>query len=271
MKDIPLGKNVEYKTKYAPEVLFPIERKISRDQFGITQSFNGVDIWNCYEVSWLNNSGKPEVRILEIYISSTSEYLVESKSLKLYLFSLNNEKFASEEEVTMTIKNDLDKCLNDKVFVLMRKMDFFDNQKITKADGVCIDDIEGDFENLDPETQRPKIESDEIVHEKLFSNLHKTNCLITSQPDWATFFIEYKGKKISQLSLLQYIVSHRGVDMFHEQSVEKCFQDIMESCNPESLTIYARYTRRGGIDINPIRSTEKIQNIEELNFRLARQ
>lgn len=271
MSEIPLGNNVEYKKNYAPDVLFPIARETSRRNLKITNSFYGFDIWNCYEISWLNARSKPEVRILEIYVPSDSKNLVESKSLKLYLFSLNNEKFDSEEKLSAIIKNDLEKVLGSEITLKFRKMDFFKNKKLSEFEAESIDYIESNFENLEPTKNHLKTDDTKIVHEKLYSDLHKTNCLITSQPDWATIFVEYKGAKIIHESLLKYIVSFRDEDMFHEHSVEKIFEDIKTTCKPDFLTVYARYTRRGGIDINPIRSTEKIENIEELNLRLPRQ
>jgi 7-cyano-7-deazaguanine reductase len=271
MSEMSLGKISEYKKNYAPEILFRIERKMDREKFGITTNFFGYDIWNCYELSWLDKNGKPNVRILEIYIPSTSEYIVESKSLKLYLFSLSNEVYDSETHIASVIKSDIEKNLESEVKIALKKLDFFDQIKLQSFEGICLDDLDFTSSDFFNKSSKPSLESEVEITEKFYSNLHKTNCLITSQPDYASIFIEYTGKKISKESILKYIVSFRDEDMFHEHSVEKIFNDIYLYCMPEELTVYARYTRRGGIDINPVRSSKEIDNIEKLNIRLARQ
>lgn len=272
MAEQVLGKTIAYPTNYAPAILVRIERSEGRKNIDNNFKFYGIDIWNCYEVSWLQENGKPEVRIMEIYIPSNSRYLVESKSLKLYLFSLNNEKFESEKEFLSIVKKDLENHLDCKIEISLKKLDDYKNYKLENFEAISIDDSQITGKYSSPSGEIIKYE-DKITEENLYSNLHKTNCLITSQPDWATLIISYKGHKINQSSLLDYIISYRNHDMFHEHSVEKILSDLLLSNKFENLTVYARYTRRGGIDINPIRSTKPISFDEafKLNNRLARQ
>jgi 7-cyano-7-deazaguanine reductase len=272
MAEQVLGQTVAYPTKYSPDILFKIKRSEGRKNINSDVEFFGIDIWNCYEISWINSKGKPEVRILEIYIPSTSEFLVESKSLKLYFFSLNNEKFDSEEVFKDLVKKDLESLLICTVHLELKKIQDYKNYKLESIDAISIDDIDISPRYTQPSQDIIKYKG-EIAEETLYSNLHKTNCLITSQPDWATLIISYKGLKIDHSSLLEYIISFRNEDMFHEHSVEKILSELLSSGKFEKLTVYARYTRRGGIDINPIRSTEPISITEaiSLNHRMARQ
>lgn len=271
MASLLLGKNVEYRSNYNPDLLFKIARSDGR-LYLPNMNYYGFDVWNCYEVSWLNPSGKPEVRILELYIDSSSEFIIESKSLKLYLFSLNNEKFASDQDVHRIIKNDLESLLGCSIYVNMKTLQEYENIKIEKPQGSLIDDEEIEEAYTEPNRSIIKLMPGEI-EEKLYSNLLKTNCLITSQPDWATLIISYKGRALSRKSLLEYIISFRSENMFHEHSVERIFTDIASSASYEKLVVEARYTRRGGIDINPIRSLCPIDlnTIEIANKPLARQ
>ena len=271
MSELILGKDTSYPDKYSPEILFPIPRSKGRDNIGKNVEYFGYDIWNCYEVSWLNMKGKPEVRIFEIYVPASSPNIIESKSLKLYLFSLNNEKFESEAELLKIVKSDLEAKIGSTTEIISRKISDYDNEKIYKPEGESIDDIdiEVDYENA--ESAEIKFESAEIVEESLYSDLHKTNCLITHQPDWASVMISYRGAKIERASLLNYIVSHRNANMFHEHSVEKIYADLISTGKFQDLTIYARYTRRGGLDINPIRSNKSINIDHSINKRFARQ
>lgn len=271
MSEILLGKKVNYDSKYNPNLLFPIPREKNRNSLASASWQEGFDIWNCYEVSWLNSKGKPQVKILELYVKASSPYIFESKSLKLYLYSLNNEKFESQEEILKIIKTDLENLIKSEITLIFRDLDFFNGKEFTAPNAHLIDNFEADGISASPSYDIIKIEQKIKVEEKLYSNLLRSNCLITNQPDWATILISYKGAKIAHDSLLAYILSYRNHNEFHEHCAERIYSDIMHACSPKELTIYARYTRRGGIDINPIRSSLPIQNLESLNFRLARQ
>lgn len=272
VKDSLLGKTTIYKDKYDKSLLFKIPRTIKRKELGIDSNyipFYGVDIWNAYELSWLNNKGKPCVAIARLYIPASSEFLVESKSLKLYFNSFNNNNFASIGEVSKIIEQDLSSLLGTKIKVEL--FDLLDTQeKIGIMPGENIDSI--DVECLEYDTANPALLKfkDSIVNEEINSNFLKSNCLITNQPDWGSITIKYSGKKLDRSSVLQYIVSLRNHNEFHEQCVERIFCDIKKAINPSFLSVYARYTRRGGIDICPYRTTNISFKIPD-NIRLIRQ
>lgn len=273
----PLGKPVEYPCDYQPSLLFAIERKEKRIELGIDASyeFHGEDIWNAYEISWLNQKGIPQVAIGEIRFPHSSPRIVESKSFKLYLNSLNQTRFSNIDEVKLIIANDLSVLVGSDVWVSLESIDE-SIQNIQKFESECIDqlDIENDTFEYSPRLLRLEgigktTNLDyEFVNESLCSHLLKSNCLITHQPDWASIVIEYKGPKISHASLLKYIISFRMHNEFHEQCVERVYCDLINQCNPSELTVYARYTRRGGIDINPWRSNCKDSMA---NTRMVRQ
>ena len=266
-----LGKNSNYDDAYNPDRLFAIPRLEKRLEIGIDPNnlpFKGLDLWNHYEVSWLNNKGKPIVAIAEIAYDCNSPNIIESKSLKLYFNSFNNHKFISSDEVQTIIQQDLEQQLQTKVSInLILAADFKDSNLAKGFTGECIDhhDIECDTYFPNPEYLNT---TNENVTEELYSNLLKSNCLVTGQPDWASVYIAYTGNKIEQKGLLKYLVSFRNHNEFHEQCIERIFNDILNYCKPKELTIYGRYTRRGGLDINPYRST-KNSNIK--NLRLIRQ
>ena len=234
------------------------------------QPFNqGADVWTCYELSWLNSNGLPQVAIADVEIDFKSENLIESKSFKLYLNSFNQTKFASIEEVEQTITRDLRKCASGQVSVKIHKLADYTNQPIVNFSGECIDEQEIQIESYIFSNQHlENVAEDEIVEETLVSHLLKSNCLITSQPDWGSVQIHYVGKRLNREKLLRYLVSFREHNEFHEQCVERIFTDLIQFAKPEKLTVYARYTRRGGLDINPFRS-----NFESIpvNLRMARQ
>lgn len=272
LKSLKLGQKTEYDSQYDRTLLQPVPRALNRDGLGITQKqpFTiGADIWTAYEISWLNEKGLPQVAIADIYLDYQSQNLIESKSFKLYLNSFNQNKFANSNAVQQTMQCDLSECAQGDVKVRLNPVDVYDSQKIDHLQGDCIDeqDIEITSYEFNADWLKDCI-SDEIVEEKLVSHLLKSNCLITNQPDWGTLHIHYVGKKIDHEKLLRYIVSFRQHNEFHEQCVERIFCDLMHYAKPEKLTVYARYTRRGGLDINPFRS-----NFENLpkNLRLARQ
>jgi len=271
-----LGQNISYKDKYDKNLLYPISRDLGRKEINITYPlpFFGFDIWNCYEFSWLNIKGKPEVRILELIISLDSENIVESKSLKYYLNSFNNTMFQNENIVKQIIENDLNDLLKSPILVMIKKLDSYNNMSLTSFAGHNLDliDIDGNSDNSQLNPDILQLSHDKVyVEEKLYSNLLKSNCLVTGQPDFASIQISYRGRKIAHDSLLKYLISFRNHNEFHEQCVERVFNDITNICKPDELTVYARYTRRGGIDINPIRSNCALNVTELNNLRHIRQ
>ena len=272
LKSLKLGQKTEYASQYDRTLLQPVPRALNRDGLGITQNqpFTiGADIWTAYEISWLNEKGLPQVAIADIYLDYQSQNLIESKSFKLYLNSFNQSKFTDFNAVQQTMQHDLSECAQGDVKVRLNPVAVYDAQKIDHLQGDCIDeqDIEITSYEFNADWLKDCV-SDEIVEEKLVSHLLKSNCLITNQPDWGTLHIHYVGKKIDQEKLLRYVVSFRQHNEFHEQCVERIFCDLMHYAKPEKLTVYARYTRRGGLDINPFRSN--FENLPE-NLRLARQ
>ena len=272
LKSLKLGQKTEYASQYDRTLLQPVPRALNRDGLGITQNqpFTiGADIWTAYEISWLNEKGLPQVAIADVYLDYQSQNLIESKSFKLYLNSFNQSKFADFNAVQQTMQRDLSECAQGDVKVRLNPVAVYDSQKIDHLQGDCIDeqDIEITSYEFNADWLKDCV-SDEIVEEKLVSHLLKSNCLITNQPDWGTLHIHYIGKKIDHEKLLRYVVSFRQHNEFHEQCVERIFCDLMYYAKPEKLTVYARYTRRGGLDINPFRSN--FENLPE-NLRLARQ
>ncbi|SFO68874.1 7-cyano-7-deazaguanine reductase [Pasteurella multocida] len=269
---LKLGQQTQYASNYDRTLLQPVPRHLNRDTLGIThtQPFHfGADIWTAYEISWLNLNGLPQVAIADVAIDFQSENLIESKSFKLYLNSFNQSKFATFEEVQQHLTQDLSNCAKGKVNVKLHPLSKYCHEPIVELAGECIDqqDIEINDYQFNPEILT-NCTHDQMVKESLVSHLLKSNCLITNQPDWGTLQIRYEGKQIDREKLLRYIISFRQHNEFHEQCVERIFCDLMQFAKPDKLTVYARYTRRGGLDINPFRS-----NFEAVpdNQRLARQ
>jgi 7-cyano-7-deazaguanine reductase len=270
LRNAPLGKKSSYIDTYTPSLLFPLPRQPKRDEIGIgpTLPFQGFDIWNGFELSWLNLKGKPIVAISEASFPCDSPFLVESKSQKLYLNSFNNSRFSSFDTVRATLESDLSKAAQAQVKVKIYSLNEAPN-KTTLLKGLCLDDLDIECTSFQPDRTTLKT-VDEAIEETVYTNLLKSNCLVTGQPDWGSVEISYKGKKIQHEGLLKYIVSLRNHNEFHEQCVERIFMDIQRTCSPEWLTVYARYTRRGGLDINPYRSNRpKIGEVD--NSRLIRQ
>lgn len=269
LNSLSLGKTTEYRETYAPELLQGVPRSLNRDDIKLFGDlpFSGVDRWTGYELSWLNLKGKPQIAILQCEVPATSAFLIESKSFKLYLNSFNQTQFESLTQVQKVIQQDLCSCAKAQVQVHLVSPREFKSLSMSTLDATCIDelDIEINEYQLNPTLLANE---DEWIEESLCSDLLKSNCLITNQPDWGSVFIRYKGKKINHASLLRYLISFRKHNEFHEQCVERIFCDIMHYCAPQLLTVYARYTRRGGLDINPFRSN--FENIYP-EFRLARQ
>lgn len=270
-----LGKQTAYIDVYDNSLLQPISRKFAREQLQIIGDlpFYGFDIWNCYEVSWLNQTGKPEIRILEFMVSSDSPNIIESKSLKLYLNSFSNTKLSSSEQVIELITRDLSLIFGSDVIVFLKDLESYDVTRLQSFSGINLDRLDVTITSFEISQNLPKLLEDntKIVDEVLYSNLLKSNCLVTNQPDWASVQISYRGKKIDHSSLLKYLVSFRNHNEFHEQCVERIFCDISKFCIPDELTVYARYTRRGGIDINPIRSSSNLDITKISNLRHIRQ
>ena len=269
---LKLGQQTKYAEKYDRTLLQPVPRRLNRDQLNITatQPFTiGADIWTAYEISWLNPKGVPQVAIADVSIDFRSENLIESKSFKLYLNSFNQTTFADFADVQQTLQRDLQDCAQGEVNVRLNSLADYTAQPIVALSGDCIDaqDIEVRDYAFNA-TLLNHCTGDHLVEETLVSHLLKSNCLITQQPDWGSLQIHYVGKQINREQLLRYIISFRQHNEFHEQCVERIFCDLMQYAKPEKLTVYARYTRRGGLDINPYRS-----NFEPLpqNVRLARQ
>ena len=269
---LKLGQQTKYAEKYDRTLLQPVPRHLNRDMLNITttQPFTiGADIWTAYEISWLNQKGVPQVAIADVSIDFRSENLIESKSFKLYLNSFNQTQFANFNEVQQILQQDLQDCAKGEVKVRLNSLTDYTQQPIAALAGSCIDGLDIEIEDYAFNAELLKdCTNDNIVEETLVSHLLKSNCLITQQPDWGSLQIHYVGKQINREQLLRYIISFRKHNEFHEQCVERIFCDLMHFAAPEKLTVYARYTRRGGLDINPYRS-----NFEPLppNLRLARQ
>lgn len=272
LSQAPLGRVSSYVDQYDASLLFPISRFDKRAEIGVTNSmpFFGADMWTAYEVSWLNARGKPQVALAHITVPCESPSIVESKSLKLYLNSLNGSVFADFETVTQILKQDLSAAVGVGVGVRLLKPEAFDAEAIHELAGLNLDRLDIDCNRYTPAPELLKLEAEEItISEVLVSHLLKSNCLVTGQPDWASVQISYSGRAINQEGLLQYLVSYRNHNEFHEQCVERIFMDIWTRCKPTKLAVYARYTRRGGLDINPFRTSHPAAL--PLNIRTARQ
>jgi 7-cyano-7-deazaguanine reductase len=267
LSQLTLGKATSYCSEYNPELLQAVPRTLNRDGLNISAEnlpFIGEDVWYGYELSWLNTRGKPIVAVAEFRFSCKSDNIVESKSFKLYLNSFNQSQFSSWEEVALCMEKDLSNTCGSTASVKLFPVDECSalniNHQIFSGKLTCIDeiDIEVNTYQLAPElllgTADNNVESKAVVNETLVSHLLKSNCLITNQPDWASIYIQYSGKEISHESLLAYLISFRQHNEFHEQCVERIFCDLKKYCQIDELTVFARYTRRGGLDINPYRS-----------------
>ena len=271
-KNLPLGKQTVYPSHYAPDLLCPFPRQIKRDLIGLSGSlpFAGYDIWNAYELSWLNGKGKPVVAMGEFHLPCSSPCLIESKSFKLYLNSFNQSRFASAKQVENCLIEDLSRAAGEHIRGRLIESDQFAGEQIQTLPGECLDDQDLAIDQylLDPALLANAADAENRVAEELHSHLLKSNCLVTDQPDWGSLLIRYRGGRIDRAALLRYIISFRQHQEFHEQCVERIFVDLMRYCKPEQLTVYARYSRRGGLDINPFRSNFETRIA---NLRLARQ
>lgn len=272
LKGSVLGQSTEYVDTYTPSLLFPIARKLNRDDLNIDEAnlpFKGQDIWTGYELSWLNNKGKPMVAVATFAFPCQTSHIIESKSFKLYLNSFNQTRFDSIEQVKNTLTNDLSHAVAMPIAVTLYHADDFNCLPCTPLPGECIDDLDIEINDYDLDANTLKSVSKEVVSETLHSHLLKSNCLITSQPDWASIIIRYTGEKICKESLLRYLISFRTHNEFHEQCVERIYCDLTSMLNITELEVYARYTRRGGLDINPYRSTHN--DIVPFSVKINRQ
>lgn len=265
----PLGNKTPYIETYSPDLLFPVPRSLARSKIGLDfcLPFSGVDLWSGFEISWLNNKGKPQVASAEFSFSCTSPNIVESKSFKLYLNSFNDSRFNSYNEVKQIISTDLSKTVASDVHVDLFTLDELKNKPLEDFQGVCLDSLEIETSTYHVDCNLLKTEPVHI-EEAVYTHLLKSNCLATGQPDWGSLYIKYEGPQIDHTSLLKYIISFRKHAGFAEHCVEQIYMDLLQKCRPNKLTVYARYTRRGGLDINPFRS-----NFEAppLNIRQHRQ
>lgn len=270
--EIPLGKSVPYPEQYSPELLFEVPRRDQREALGIGPElpFHGTDIWNAWELGWLDHDGRPRCAIAEIRVPAESRNIIESKSLKLYLNSFAMTHYATQADVLETIEQDLSDCADADVGVVLADVAASDASQVATLPGDCLDGLRIRCTFEDPAPQAGFLQSDsvEIVTENIHSHLLRSLCPVTSQPDLGSVLVTYTGPRIDHEGLLRYIVSFRQHEDFHESCVEKMFIDILERCGPEKLTVYARYQRRGGIDINPFRSNYET---EVPNPRLWRQ
>jgi 7-cyano-7-deazaguanine reductase len=292
--DSPLGKPAQYADQYDASLLFPIARAPKRMELGLAVDagralpFFGADVWTAYELSWLNPRGKPQVALAHFMVPADSTHIIESKSLKLYLNSFNNTRFTDAadgpDSVQARLRADLSRAawadhsaagagagsIPGTVAVKLILPELFDAQPIHEMDGVNLDRLDIDCTDYTPQPHLLRAQFDEQpVSETLTSNLLKSNCLVTGQPDWASVQVVYTGPQIDQGGLLRYLVSFRNHNEFHEQCVERIFMDIWTQCKPVKLSVYARYTRRGGLDINPFRTSHPMALPK--NVRTARQ
>ncbi len=278
-----LGKAASYIDQYDASLLFPIPRASKRAEIGIAAAlpFLGADMWTAFELSWLNSRGKPQVALAHFTVPCETPNIIESKSFKLYLNSFNNTRFADVDAVRARLRRDLseavwrngtpdDDATVPAIGVRILLPDLFDREPVHELDGINLDRLDVACDRYTPAPDLLKVDQGEApVSEVLVSNLLKSNCLVTGQPDWGAVQISYSGVPIDQESLLQYLVSFRNHNEFHEQCVERIFMDIWTRCKPTRLAVYARYTRRGGLDINPFRSS--YAQVLPPNIRTARQ
>ncbi|OZI36590.1 NADPH-dependent 7-cyano-7-deazaguanine reductase QueF [Bordetella genomosp. 1] len=272
LSNAPLGHSVAYPTAYDPSLLFPIPRAGNRATLalGVALPFRGADIWNAYELSWLDAKGKPRVAMATFVIPADSPNIIESKSFKLYLNSFNQARLPNAQALRDHLERDLSQAAGAPValdFILPQR---FGELAIGELEGDYLDKLDVEIDTYEPAPQLLAVAGDTVVEETLASRLLKSNCPVTGQPDWASVQIRYRGRPLDRAALLKYIVSFRQHAEFHEHCVERIFTDIQRACAPEWLTVYARYTRRGGLDINPWRSNAPGASLPA-DLRIARQ
>ena len=260
MATLPLGRQSSYPDQYDASLLFPIPRSDNRLKLGLkegqTLPFVGVDIWNAFELSWLNQKGKPQIALAEFQIPADSPNMVESKSLKLYLNSLNSARFESEDAVRNRLIMDLSSVVGSKISARINPTELVAKKGMQEMSGVLMDRLDIEIDPSLPADPNLLQVNDSFgpIEQCLVSHLLKSNCPVTGQPDWASVQIRYQGRPILEEGLLRYLIGFRQLGEFHEHCVETIFCDIKRQCKPEKLSVYARYTRRGGLDINPFRT-----------------
>ena len=273
-----LGKASSYADQYDASLLFPMPRAAKRLELGITGAppFLGADLWTAFELSWLNARGKPQVALAHFTVPCETPNIIESKSFKLYLNSFSHTGFADAAEVQARLRADISEAAwrgapqASQVGVKLLLPDMFDREPVQELDGLNLDRLEVECTRYTPAPELlSAVFGEQPVSEVLTSNLFKSNCPVTGQPDWGSVQISYSGPQIEQAGLLQYLVSFRKHNEFHEQCVERIFMDLWTRCKPARLSVYARYTRRGGLDINPFRTSHP-QGLPA-NIRTARQ
>lgn len=273
--DLVLGKPCPYEAHYNPQKLVPVLRAGQREKLKLISSqlpFDGYDRWTHYEVSWLNGKGKPCIAIAAVIYACDSPFIIESKSMKLYFNSFNHSIFEDETQLKKTIRSDLEKVIQSEVAVSLLPVKKISNQaKRIKFKGYCLDQLDLSFCEYTVNPNFLFTESTSVKTDKVYSDLLKSNCLVTGQPDWGSVHICYSGRKINYEGLLKYIVSFRNHQEFHEHCIERIFVDILTRCKPDHLTVDGRYTRRGGIEINPYRTTETVKKWVLFPGRLDRQ
>jgi len=257
LANAPLGHHVDYPSQYDAGLLFPIARAHNRASLNLaaaTLPFGGVDIWNAYELSWLDGKGKPQIGMATFTVPADSPNIIESKSFKLYLNSFNQTRLDNVQQLHDRLVRDLSAAAGSEVGVDVILPGRFAELTMAELDGEYIDALDIDIDTYTPDAALLRCAAGPVVNETLASRLLKSNCPVTGQPDWASVQIRYRGQPLDRAALLRYIVSFRNHSEFHEHCAERIFTDIMAACRPEQLTVYARYTRRGGLDINPWRS-----------------
>jgi len=260
MTTLPLGQATQYPEQYDPGLLYPIPRSENRLKLGLKEGqalpFVGVDIWNAFELSWLNQKGKPQIALAEFQIPADSPRMIESKSFKLYLNSLNNARFENENEVRERLVADLSAVAGSKITARIQANDVIAKKGMQEMGGVLLDRLDIEIDPHIPADPNLLGVNEDFgpIEQCLVSHLLKSNCPVTGQPDWASVQIRYQGRPILEEGLLRYLIGFRQLGEFHEHCVETIFSDIKRQCKPDKLSVYARYTRRGGLDINPFRT-----------------
>ncbi len=257
LKDTPLGRSSDFIDEYTPSLLCPVPRWDARESLELedtTLPFHGMDIWNAYELSWLNDKGKPQVALAELIVPCTSPNIIESKSLKLYLNSFANSRFDGRDRVVAVIAKDLAEVAGAPVDVRVMTLREAEREPAWEEHGQLVDTLDVTFDHFE---YRPELLLTDQGPEQtgvLVSHLLRSHCPVTNQPDWGTVQVRYTGRPISPASFLRYVVSLRNHQGFHEQIIEQVFVDLQRQCAPRQLSVYGRFTRRGGLDINPFRS-----------------
>lgn len=261
--ELPLGKQTAYVDRYSPSLLFPIDRDQARTEIDIGADmalpFFGVDTWTAYELTWLNRRGKPQAGVVQLEVACDSKCIVESKSLKLYLNSFAQSSFDDRMSVLNTLRSDLAIAFDGELKIEL--LDVCAAQLwLSQAPGLCLDDLDIDIEHYECDSKLLRCAGGAMKNETLHSNLFRSLCPVTGQPDFATVIVQYAGDAISHEHLLAYLVSFRNHQAFHESTVEQMFIDISARCTPSQLCVTGRFLRRGGIEINPVRSTHVIES-----------